>query len=102
MVSTKFRKKPVVIEAYQMTSERRWKSKDWPEWLREAWNKDPSETGSLWCDKEIPHAAADLYITTLEGVMDIDWNDWIIKGIQNEIYPCKPDIFEMTYESVED
>jgi hypothetical protein len=41
-----------------------------------------------------------LYITTLEGVMRADKGDWIIKGVKGELYPCKPDIFEMTYEQV--
>lgn len=41
-----------------------------------------------------------LYITTLEGVMRATKGDWVIKGINGEIYPCKPDIFEKTYESI--
>ena len=40
-------------------------------------------------------------ITTLEGVMHASPGDWIIKGVKGEFYPCKPDIFEMTYEPVE-
>jgi hypothetical protein len=39
-------------------------------------------------------------ITTLEGVMDAQPGDFIIKGVQGELYPCKPDIFEKTYEKV--
>jgi hypothetical protein len=41
-----------------------------------------------------------LVIPTLEGVMLARQNDWIIKGVQGELYPCKPDIFEQTYEVV--
>jgi len=41
-------------------------------------------------------------IRTLEGVMTAQVGDWIIKGVKGEFYPCKPDIFEMTYESCED
>lgn len=40
-------------------------------------------------------------ITTLEGIMRADPGDWIITGIKGERYPCKPDIFEATYEPVE-
>lgn len=58
----KFRKKPVVIEAYQT-------------------------------DKP-------MQITTLEGVMSANAGDWIITGINGETYPCKPDIFDKTYERV--
>lgn len=42
-----------------------------------------------------------IYIDTLEGVMRADCGDWIIKGVNGEFYPCKPDIFEKTYEPVE-
>ncbi len=41
-------------------------------------------------------------ITTLEGDMTGDYGDYIIKGVKGEIYPCKPDIFELTYEQIED
>jgi hypothetical protein len=41
-----------------------------------------------------------LFIPTLEGVMEVKPLDWIIKGVKGEFYPCKPDIFEMTYEEV--
>lgn len=42
----------------------------------------------------------ELYISTLEGILKADKGDYIIKGIQGEVYPCKPDIFEETYELV--
>ena len=42
-----------------------------------------------------------LLIQTLEGTMRADDGDWIIQGIRGELYPCKPDIFEQTYERVE-
>lgn len=44
----------------------------------------------------------DLYIETLEGRMHASPGDWIITGVNGEQYPCKPDVFEKTYESVED
>lgn len=40
----------------------------------------------------------EVYIETLEGVMKADKGDWIIKGVKGELYPCKPDVFEMTYK----
>lgn len=43
-----------------------------------------------------------LCIETLEGVMKASFNDWVIIGIAGEVYPCKPDIFKVTYEKVED
>lgn len=81
-----------------MTKKRRWDNSEWPEWLNYAWQKDLDEEGSLWCDQEEPHTF--LHITTLEGIMDIQWDDWIIQGVKGELYPCKPDIFEQTYETL--
>ena len=100
----KFRKKPVVIEAFQMTRERRWDNSEWPEWLHKAWNRGPGE-GGVWPDPEVPDApghecAAELICGTLEGGVDIPWDHWLIKGVKDEIYPCDPDIFELTYERV--
>ena len=100
----KYRKKPVVIEAFQMTKERRWDNSEWPNWLHAAWQKDPSE-GALWIDPDCPPApghesAAELVCGTLEGVHRVDWNDWIIRGVMGEIYPVKDSIFKITYEKV--
>jgi hypothetical protein len=41
-----------------------------------------------------------LYIATLEGKMKADIGDWIVKGVKGEFYPCKPDIFDATYEKI--
>lgn len=93
----KFRKKPLVIEAFRMTLERRWDNKDWPGWLHLAWNKNGD--GALAIDSDDPKREK-LVIMTLEGVHRITWGDWIIQGVKGELYPCKPDIFEATYEPV--
>ena len=87
----KYRKKPVVVEAFQMTRENREDKSLWPEWLNDAWGMIVSLTNNP------PH----LTIATLEGNMEVDLNDWIIKDIENELHPCKPQIFEKTYEKVE-
>jgi len=95
----KFRKKPVVIEAFQMTEKRRNDNREWPEWLNRAWNR-PAAEGSVWIDPSDPTRQR-LVCGTLEGVYQISWNDWIIQGVKGELYPCKPDIFEATYEKVD-
>ena len=96
----KFRKKPVVIEAFQMTRERRNSNVDWPPWLHEAWQR-PQGENALWIDD--PSGSGELLVVgTLEGVHRITWGDWIIRGVKGELYPCKPDIFEATYEPVDD
>lgn len=96
----KYRKKPVVIEAFQMTQERRTDNSEWPSWMHEAWNLERHEPGSL---HPTIHLTGDgtLSITTLEGEHHVSWGDWIIRGVQGELYPCKPDIFQATYDSVE-
>ena len=94
----KYRKKPVVIEAFQMTIERRQDNSDWPDWAQAAWNSEPSE-GAIWIDPDDPKRE-NLVCGTLEGVHRIGWDDWIIQGVKGELYPCKPDIFDQTYESV--
>ena len=94
----KFRKKPVIIEAFQMTKVRRWDNSEWPTWLHKAWNGEPGE-GTVWIDPDDPEREL-LVCGTLEGVHRITWDDFIIKGVQDELYPCKPDIFEVTYDAI--
>lgn len=87
-----YRKKPISVNAYQMTPAH-FESGDWPEWLLEAYN-----LGTLI---EAAEAEAGIVIETLEGPLTVSWNDWIIQGVQGELYPCKPDIFAATYDEVE-
>ncbi len=96
--SNSYRKKPVVIEAFQMTKERRASNADWPSWMHEAWNQGAGEPGSLF-PADYPHSNGtdELKIGTLEGTLLVSWGDYIIRGVQGELYPCKPDIFEATY-----
>ncbi len=99
----KYRKKPVVIKAFQMTKERRLDNSEWPGWLHRAWQKPVAESGSLFCSSDgslETEKCTPLFIQTLEGTHRVSWGDWIIKGVQGELYPCKPDIFEATYELV--
>ena len=79
---SKYRKKPIVIEAIQWTGNN----------LAEI----ETFTGTI----KYPVERSALLFDTLEGIMRANVGDWIIKGIQGEFYPCKPDIFEKTYELV--
>ena len=88
-----YRKKPVVIEAV------RWYGKltdetEWPDWFRDELGK------TLRVDANTMHPKQILVILTLEGDMRANPGDWIIRGVKGEIYPCKPDIFEATYQAV--
>jgi hypothetical protein len=85
----KFRKKPVVIEAVQWTG-RKIVCPPGPEWFVEA-----EERG------QIRLAGNVLYIDTLEGTMRAYSGDRIIRGIKGELYPCREDIFEETYEAID-
>lgn len=94
----KYRKKPVEIEAFQYAGHLRDSSGRLcvPEWAIEAF-----ENGTLMFMSLSPlHPPCDLYVRTLEGDMHARVGDYIIKGVNGELYPCKPDIFEKTYEKV--
>jgi hypothetical protein len=88
----KFRKKPVVIEAVT------WWGKysdptEWPDWFNDAMNAQ-----TMFPLTELP---CPLVISTSEGEMKAQIGDKIIRGIKGELYPCKPDVFVMTYEAAE-
>lgn len=94
----KFRKKPVVVEAVMFNGVWPDGSVRWagaPQWLIDATQKQPDANGAISVTRE-PGVWAN--IVTLEGVMKADVGDWIIRGVKGELYPCKPDIFEATYE----
>ena len=84
-----FRKKPVVIEA------RRYMGDNLSELLQ--WACGVSKESADGCAV----MGLPLVIPTLEGEIRADLGDWIIKGVKGEFYPCKPDIFEATYEPAE-
>jgi len=100
----KFRKKPVVIEAVQL----RWSTwNEVCEFLGNIISSDnpardiPAAEVSDTCGEDGPIFIA-LTIPTLEGDHIARHGDWIIRGVQGEFYPCKPDIFEQTYEPAGD
>lgn len=87
-IPTKYRKKPVVIEAMHL-------------------NRDNTpDSVAFWCGgrvtipegKHFTGGPLVIEIDTLEGTMTAQEGDFIIKGVQGEFYPCKPDIFNATYE----
>lgn len=97
----KFRKKPIQIEAFQMTEIRRRDNSDWPEWLHKAWQMNRSEPGSLFPTID-GDGSGTISIGTLEGNLEVTFGDYIIRGVAGEIYPCKPSIFEASYDPVDD
>lgn len=114
----KFRKKPVVIEATQW-----FKNGDHPkddcdmfdypdgdgnvfqrpgEGKVVRYFRDPTHDGSVACRYCLKALHVHGWIDTLKGGHAVCPGDWIITGIKGEFYPCKPDIFEATYEKVEE
>lgn len=89
---TKYRKKPVVIDAFKWTGG--------PDQIEDpTWIVDKMKEGEVFVDKD-GFGKIFLYINTLEGLMHANVGDYIIKGIEGEIYPCKPDIFDKTYDKI--
>jgi len=83
-----FRKRPVEIEAFRFEGGEM-SMMDVPSWYGTA-----VDHGDIICGRDT------MKIRTLEGVMTASVGDWIIKGVEGEIYPCKPSVFEATYEPV--
>lgn len=92
----KYRKKPVVIEAYQWFPG----MLDTPGVRKiPAHSIDYTKEKTPTIARGIIHEAPDQYVVdTLEGPLHVTAGDFIIKGVKGEYYPCKPDIFELTYE----
>ena len=88
----KFRKKPIVVEAQQYTGHNGCKLTSWS-------NGKVIESPVCEPTEDNPTGYY-IQVFTLEGVMTGIVGDYIIKGINGEFYPCKPDIFEKTYESI--
>lgn len=89
----RFRKKPVIIEAAQVSALLlTFVSREtaWPAWAREAFYAGILQVGQ--------HS---VLIKTLEGDHAGGFDDWIIRGVKGELYPCKPDIFAATYDAVD-
>ncbi len=82
----KFRKKPVVIEAVQLIDDLD-NHNAVIDWIR-------GHGGKAWMPALDPY----IYIETLEGDMRADLGDWVIRGVKGEFYPCKDDVFALTYE----
>ena len=91
----KFRKKPVVIDAIQFTRE------SIVECTRFISEGKPSENLTGFDSLVDLNGNFSFKIHTLEGVMHVSLGDWVIRGVKGELYPCKPDIFEATYEKVD-
>lgn len=86
-----FRKKPIVVEARLFNQKSTLEQQviaDWCFGLLRGYMLEPEQRI--------------IQIQTLEGEIEASYGDWIIKGVKGEFYPCKPDIFELTYEKADE
>lgn len=96
----KFKKKPVIIEAVQFTDKN---CKEILDWINEPLPSEDTDVVLSSSNKAYSVANNNeflerIFIETLEGTMAANIGDYIIKGVQGEFYPCKPDIFEASYD----
>lgn len=95
----KARKKPIIIECFKYDGDL---VNDTGMFYVPSWAKEAYKNGILFY-KEISNVSpSELFVKTLEGDHHVSVGDYIIKGVQGELYPCKPDIFKETYEIVEE
>ena len=90
----KYRKKAVVIEAIQ------WNGDNLKEVMKFIGSEFKYESNAAYATNKFCYINGILTINTLEGDMKVSKDDYIIKGIKGEFYPCKPNIFQATYEVV--
>lgn len=96
-----YRKKPIAIEAVQWTGDN---TREVVGWIVSTGNRATRQ----WEPVDVDTAAGvrlprgeHIAIDTLEGTMRVSVGDWIILGVRGEVYPCRADIFEATYEAVD-
>jgi len=99
----KFQKKPLIVEAFQLTEASRNDNSGWPEWMHEAWNKSQIDVGAVYPAGYPVNPGLDPLKLNLEpGVAVIPFGDWIIRGLGGELYPCSDAVFVASYDPVDD
>lgn len=87
----KYIKKPIPVEAVQILEDKNDLIDNYPQWFCDAYDLG-----------KISYAFTGLIVKTLEGEMYTPWGSYIIRGVKGELYPCRADIFEETYEPYEE
>jgi len=93
-ISQRYQKRPIIIDAFQLTKELFQTLGPFPNWTR-------PQMQSIF-GKASEGLKNVIYVDTLEGRMFANVGDYIIRGVKGEVYPCKPDIFEASYDLVQD
>ena len=94
----KFRKKPLVVEAFQIILDTVESLERFPDWFFQSHSNVDPVNGYVSFSGDMTY----IKIGTLEGEMKVSAGDWIIKGTAGELYPCKDSIFQEIYEKVEE
>lgn len=94
----KYKKKPIIIEAFKYDGDLKGSDGEYyvPDWAVKAFEEGSMRYGAIKLDEQ----PSELFIDTLEGTHHVSVGDYVIQGVQGELYPCKSDIFEKTYETV--
>lgn len=93
----KFTRLPVVVDAFQMTAERRVANTDWPNWMNEAWNRARRELGSVY--PEIPGTGdGRLAVMTLGGEYIVEFDDWVVRDFDGALSWCSAGAFDKLYQ----
>lgn len=95
----KYVKKPIIVEAFHYDGDLKYQNGEWyvPEWAVQAFGDDV-----LFYASQDDGAPCELYVRTLEGDMHVSVGDYVIRGINRELYPCKEEIFKATYDVLEE
>ena len=98
MMNYEYTTKPIILEAFQMTKERRWDNSEWPNWLHQAWNMDSSKYGSV----SISEDNSEVLIIRQHGhdVVFINHDDWIVQDEHEELSAWKSRAFEANHQEV--
>lgn len=88
----RYTKRPVTIEAFQLTYESAKDNRDWPEWLNRAWQMNTGSVGCFYTSDNL------YYVNTKEGPQSVPIGNWLIRGVEGELYSCDPEIFKKTYD----
>jgi len=98
-MTPRYRKRPVEVEAFQMTQSRRWDNSEWPDWLHQAWNTEGE--GSVSIDQDDPERER-LYVWASQGIQWVTWDDYIVMGPEGDLHVCPPKLFDSLYELSEE
>ena len=90
----RYRKRPVIIDAFQLTDCRYHEKASWPSWLKNALYRGHDKPNSIFIHQRVVH------VHTLEGPRLVSVNDYIIRDAIGELWPYKPSIFNSIYELV--